>query len=63
MRWGEGCKLRKGDAPDEELSKCGGALDEGEADGFDVKLEEYSWDARVGCELPFVVCDTVLICM
>ena len=54
---------RRRDGPDEELSKCGGPLDEGETDGLDVKLEEESWDTRVGFEYPFVVCDTILVRM
>ena len=31
--------------------------------GLDVKLEEDSWDTRVGSELPFIVCDTILVHM
>jgi hypothetical protein len=40
-------------------------LDEGQTDGLEVKLEEESpsREARVGCELPFVVCDAKLLCM
>jgi len=58
-----GRKRKKGDAPDEKLSKCGGALDEGETDRLNIKLEEDPRDTRMGAELPFVVRDTVLICM
>ena len=58
-----GCKRREGDTPDEELSNCDDALDEAQTDGLNVKLEEDSRDSRVGADLPFVVCDTVLICM
>ena len=58
-----GCKRRKGGTPDEELSICGDALDEAQTDGLNVKLEEHSRDSRVGADLPFVVCDTVLNCM
>jgi hypothetical protein len=54
---------RKSDGPDKELSKCSGPLDESETDGLDVKLEEDSGDTRVGFELPFVVCDAILIRM
>jgi hypothetical protein len=59
----EGREGKGGDALDEESGKCGGALDERQMDGFDVKLEEESREARVGCELPFVVCDAELVCM
>ena len=55
--------LTEGDPPDEELSNCGGALDKRQTDRLNVKLEEYSRDARVGADLPFVVGDAVLICM
>ena len=38
---------KKGDAPNEELSNCGGPLDESETDGLNVKFEEDSRDARM----------------
>ena len=53
----------KGDVPDEELSNCGGALDEGRTDGLNVKFEGDSRDDRVGVDLLFVVCNAVLICV
>ena len=56
-------RRKGGDAPDEKLSKCGGSLDEGQTDGLDVKLEEYSRDAQMWFELSFIVCDTILICL
>ena len=54
VRRQEGCEGKKCVAPDEELSKCG-ALYEGETDRLDVKLIEYSRDARMRFELSFVV--------
>ena len=56
-------KRKGGDAPDEKLGKCGGSLDEGQTDGLDVKLEEYSRDTQMRFELSFVMCDTILICL
>ena len=39
MRREEAC-----DEPDEELGKCGGALDQGQTDRLDEEFED-SWDA------------------
>jgi hypothetical protein len=63
VRRREGREGKEGDAPDEEFGECGGALDERQTDGLDVKLEEDSRDASVGCELSFVMRDAILICM
>lgn len=52
-----------GNAPNEELTKCGRALYDRETDGLNVKLEEDSWNGRVVGNFLFIVRDAVLVRM
>ena len=49
-------------APNEKLSEGCGALDDGETDRLNVKLEKDTRNALV-TNLSFIVCHTVLVCM